>query len=169
MIFEVNAMVKRKNRRTLIVISAGLLIIAATAVMIVINLIRDVDSASSDWASRVMIGPKYAFMVFPVILEELLLLRSIYKLIHWNPKRTAKICYILSASLVLAALVFQILVNTRVITASVFPNNGKAGAPSSQLVITFIATEWIAILASFILGSLNPKPISIEVNGGNEL
>ena len=138
------------NKRKILVLSIGFTLIAVTCITIVIFLIQDFRNASP-LDKRLMV-PIYFFLVFPIILEELSLLRSVYKLIIFNPRTSAKICYIISVVIVFAALIFQLLAFTNVITKDILPDGPQAA--SSRFVVMLILTGWSAVLVSFALGSV---------------
>jgi len=140
------------NKRKILVLSIGATLILITCIIIVIFLIHDIKTEAFDPLDKRLIAPVYIFFVFPIILEELSLLRSVYKLINFSPRTSAKICYIISVFIVFMALLFQLLVFTKIITKDIFPEGPKAA--SSRFHETLLLTEWPVILASFALGSV---------------
>ncbi len=139
------------SKRNIFVLSIGFTLIVATCIAIVIFLIHDIRNASFDTLDKKIIAPIYFFFVFPIILEELSLLRSVYKLINYSSRTLAKICWIISGVIVFAALIFQLLVFTKVITKDIFPEGSIAA--SSRLNELLLLTEWPVLIASFALGS----------------
>ena len=139
------------NKRKSLILSIGFALILVTCIIIATFLIRDINNIASDPLDKSLIAPIYFFFVFPIILEELSLLRCVYKLINYNPKTTAKICYIISAIIAFVALIFQLLVFTKVITKDIFPEGPKAA--SSRLYELLLLTEWPVLFVSFALGS----------------
>ena len=134
------------NKRKTLVLSIGFALIALTCIILVVFLIRDISNESIDPLDKKLIAPIYCFFVFPIILEELSLLRSVYKILNFNPKTSAKICYIISVVIASAALVFQLLVYTKVIT--------YGPAAQSYFIVMLLLIEWSAVFASFALGSI---------------
>ena len=106
----------------------------------------------SDPIDRAIVGPVYLFMMFPLILEESSLLRSVYKLVKYKPEGAVKVCYIVSAAVVASALTFQSLCYTNVITPTAFFPEGPVAA-TSRFTVLQLTVEWSAIIVSFILGS----------------
>ena len=139
------------NKRKILVLSIGFTLILVTCITIVIFLIHDIKTESFDSLDKRLIAPVYFFLVFPIILEELSLLRSVYKLVNYNPRTSARICYVISAILVFLSMFFQLLVFTNVITKNIFPEGPRAA--SSRLYEMLLLTEWPVILVSFALGS----------------
>lgn len=139
------------NKRKILVLSIGFTLILVTCITIVIFLIHDIKTESFDSLDKRLIAPVYFFFVFPIILEELSLLRSVYKLVNYNPRTSARICYVISAILVFLSMFFQLLVFTNVITKNIFPEGPRAA--SSRLYEMLLLTEWPVILVSFALGS----------------
>ncbi len=139
------------NKQKTLVLSIGFALIALTCIILVVFLIRDISNESIDHIGKKLIAPIYFFFAFPIILEELSLLRSVYKILNFNPKTSAKICYIISAVIASLALVFQLLVYTKVITHDIFPDGPTAQAYLSEMLLLI---EWSAVFASFILGSI---------------
>lgn len=142
---------KRMNKRKVLVLTIGFALILITCITIVVFLIRDIKNESFDPLDKRIIAPIYFFFALPIILEELSLLRSVYKLINFNPRTPAKICYVISAAMVFAALIFQLLVFTKIITEDIFLEGPKAA--SSRLNELLLLTEWPVTLISFVLGS----------------
>lgn len=77
------------NRRKILVLSIGFTLILITCIIVVIFLIHDIKTEAFDPLDKKLIAPVYVFFVFPIILEELSLLRSVYKLINFRPKTSA--------------------------------------------------------------------------------
>ncbi len=139
------------KKRKKLVVSIGFAVILVTCIIIAIFLIRDINNTEYDPLDKSLITPVYIFLVFPIILLELSLLRSVYKLISSRPKPSTKFCYIISIVIVCAALFFQLLVCTNIITENIFPEGPKAA--SSRFIEMHLLIEWTALIVSFILGS----------------
>ena len=82
---------KRMNKRKNLVLSIGFTLVLVTCITIVVFLIQDIRNESFDPLDKKLIAPIYFFFVFPIILEELSLLRSVYKLINLSPRPSAKL------------------------------------------------------------------------------
>ena len=131
-----------------LILSIGFAIIALTCITIIAFLIRELGNEEIDPIDKEIIIPIYFFFAFSIILQELSLLRSVYKLIAFNPRRSAKICYVISAVIISVALIFELLVFTKVITYHTMPER-----PSFAGLL--LLTEWSAIIVSFALGSVS--------------
>lgn len=136
-----------------LILSIGFAIIALTCITFIILLIRDFGNEEIDPIGQKIIIPIYFFFAFPIILQELSLLRSVYKLIAFNPRRSAKICYVISAVIISVALIFGLLVFTKVITYHILPE--RPSAESSRFAGLLLLTEWSAVIVSFALGSVS--------------
>ena len=141
-----------KARAVLIV---GSILIFITFVLSFVLLITDLINNEYNARDRGILRMAYAFMLFPVVLEEASLLRSVYKLVKHKPDGAAKICWIISAAVVACALVFQMLCYTNVITQNIFPEGPKAA--SSRFTVLQLIVEWSALIISLVLGSVKHK------------
>ena len=128
-----------------LILSIGFAIIALTCITIIAFLIRDLGNEEIDPIDKEMIILVCFFWGLPIILQELSLLRSVYKLIAFNPRRSAKICYVISAVIISVALIFELLVFTKVITYHTMPAFAEL----------LLLTEWSAVIVSFALGSVS--------------
>ncbi len=88
------------------------------------------------------------FFIFPVFAVEFTCIRSIYKILKYEPKGIVKICYIISALLALAAFIFQCLMFSGAI--SFIDDSGSSKLQQRMLFLT----EWPIFIISFILGSI---------------
>ncbi len=139
------------KKRKIIMLSIGITLIVITFIASIILLIYNYIY-EKDPINIKLIFPTWFFLIFPIVLEELSLLRSVYKLVNYNSRTIPRVCYIISAILVFLSLVFQILVFTNIITESIFPEGPPAA--SSRLIELLLLTEWPVIIISFLLGSL---------------
>lgn len=128
-----------------LILSIGFAIIALTCITIIAFLIRELGNEEIDPIDKEMIILVCFFWGLPIILQELSLLRSVYKLIAFNPRRSAKICYVISAVIISVALIFELLVFTKVITYYKRPSFAEL----------LLLTEWSAVIVSFALGSVS--------------
>ncbi len=133
-------------------------IIALTAIVMIICFIRDFTDITNDKIDQGFTCVYYLFFIFPILLEEIVLFRSVHRIFNADFRGFLKICCIVSASLVFCALVLQILVFARVITADMLPE--RPGAESSHLLGILFLTEWPVIIVSFILGSFRKKVLN---------
>lgn len=143
------------NKKRKCVLAVGIAIFVLSIVAMILCFIRDVNEITIDLRERTTIYVYYIFIVSPILLEEIVLFRSVRRIFNADFMGFFKICCIVSASLVFCALVFQILVFTRVITADMLPD-GPTPA-SYRLLVTILLTEWPVIIVSFILGSFRKK------------
>ena len=144
------------KKREKLVKSIGYTLILVTCISIVISFIYEIKTTpvnASFYKNPTMEATViYFFFALPVIWEELLLLRSVYKLTCFSSRISAKICYIISIAVLCVALVFQLLVFTGVITDDIMPN-GPTPA-SSRFAGLILLTEWPVIFLSIILESV---------------
>ena len=127
--------------KKILVLSIGFFLVTLTAAALIIWLI---PRAKADYSQHpdlfdlreIVVGFSVLFFS-PIILEELTLLRSVYKLLFFHPGTAAKVCYILSAIVLFLTLVFHILFLTL--------NNPYDG---------YALFSWPIILVSFLLGSV---------------
>ena len=139
------------NKRKTLVLSIGFTLILLTCITFVILLIYDCATIS-EVDDQVFTIFCFFLFAFPIILEELTLLISVYKLINFRPRIAAKICYILSVVIVVVALIFQLLVFTKIITPNMLFSPEGGVAPSSRLVESLLLTLWTVPPISFALG-----------------
>lgn len=146
------------NKKSKIVSVVRKTILALTAIVMIICFIRDFTDIKNDKIDQGLTCFYYLFFVFPILLEEIVLFRSVRRIFNADFRGFFKICCIVSASLIFCALVFQVLVFTRVITADMLPDG--PGAASSRLLEILFLTEWPVIIVSFILGSFRKKVLN---------
>ena len=150
------------KKREKLVKSIGYTLILVTCITIVISFVYEIKTTHvSFYKSPIKEATViYFFVVFPIVLEELSLLRSVCKLTCFSPKISAKMCYIISIVVLCVALIFQLLVFTGVITKDILPEG--PGDEGSRLVVLLLWTEWPVIFLSFILGSVKSGKIQPE-------
>ena len=152
------------KKREKLVKSIGYTLISLTCIAIVISFVYEIKTTpvnASFYKNPTMETTViYFFFALPVIWEELLLLRSVYKLTCFSSRISAKICYIISIAVLCVALVFQLLVCTGVITDDIMPNGPTAA--SSRFAGLILLTEWPVVFLSFILGSVKSGKIQSE-------
>ncbi len=100
----------------------------------------------SDWLIIVSV-----FLIFPAFPVELSCIRSVYKILKYEPKGVVKVCYVVSAVLSLSAFVFQCLVFSGVIDLV-----DESGSPRLYEGLLLL-TEWPVFIISFILGSIKNR------------
>ncbi len=93
----------------------------------------------------------YVFFGTPALLMELSCIRSVYKLLRYEPSGKVKVCYFISAIITLAAFVFQYLIFFGTVDFSYGP--GRVKLQENVLLLT----GWPVIIVSFILGSIPMK------------
>ena len=152
------------KKREKLVKSIGYTLILVTCIAIVISFVYEIKTTpvnDSFYKNPTMeFTLIYFFFALSVICEELLLLRSVYKLTCFSSRISAKICYIISAVIVFAALIFQLLVFTGVITPDILPEG--PGDKGSRLLFLLLWTEWPVVFVSFNLGSVKSGKIESD-------
>lgn len=141
------------KKRKILVLSTGFTLILITCIIIVISFIDTATIEELDPIDRRLIVPFYILLGFPIVLEELLLMRSVYKLTILRPLKSAKICCIISMFILLAVLVFQGLFFAGIITEDILPDGPTA--KSSRIIELLLLTEWPVVLLAGILTSVN--------------
>ena len=148
------------EKRKKFVLSIGFTIILITCITILVSFIHDIRIESADPLDKRLLVPVYFLLVFPIIPEELFLLISVYKLVNYNPRTLAKICYIISIVILLTALVFQFSVFTGVITDDIMPE-GKTAA-NSRFIELLLLTEWPVVFVSSFLWNVKSGKIESD-------
>ena len=95
----------------------------------------------------------FAYIIFgtPALLLELSGIRSIYRILQYNPQGSSRICLVISAILSFLAFVFQILM-----FAGVLDFTQESGSIKLQETVLFL-TGWSSVIISFVLGSISKK------------
>lgn len=93
----------------------------------------------------------YISCVSPALLEELSCIRSVYRILKYEPHGAIRICWLISAILSFSALVFQVLVFTGVLDFT-----KESGSLKLQETVLFLTGLPVVIL-SFVLGSIRKK------------
>ncbi len=150
---------KSKNQKHKIFLWIALAFFALTLVVHLAGIVSSYHEIKADFPddpSRVHIEFEwlkiaYILAVFPSLPVELSCIRSIYKLLKYEPHGAVRICYIISAGIAFAAFVFQCLVFSGVI--DLVEESGDARLEHRMLLIT----EWPVFIISFILGSIKKR------------
>lgn len=93
----------------------------------------------------------YIVLVGPSLLVELSCIRSVYRILKYEPKGIIRICWLFSAVLSFSALVFQILVFRGVVDLT----SGRTTV--SLKVNSLLLTEIPVAIVSFLLCSIHKK------------
>ena len=93
----------------------------------------------------------YIVLVGPSLLVELSCIRSVYRILKYEPKGIIRICWLFSAVLSFSAFVFQILVFTGVV--DLLEGRTTLGLLEGSLALTEIPVA----IVSFILCSIHKK------------
>lgn len=143
----------------ILVLSIGIMIIAATCVLLGVVCLRTVASISSWDQLDILdiIDIKIAIIIFlgvklPIIPQEIMLLRSVYNLCFLRAKASAKVRYIVAAVIALSVLVFECLYFTNTISyKDIFP----ADHDGNRVAVILLFTQWPLVLLTGILTSVN--------------
>ena len=147
------------NKRKKLTLIIGFTIILITFVLSLVALVYEyvtVETEPGDpFPIEKIIFPFYFFFFFPIILHELSLLRSAHKLINFTPGTVAKICLVVSIVIAAAALAFELLACTGIITEDIFPEPELPGAASQQdsFILLWFFLGWPMFWVSFAFGS----------------
>ena len=148
------------EKRKKIVLSIGFALILITCIVHIVLFIHENTIEPVGFFDKRINVPFYFIFVFPIIPEELFLLISVYKLVNYNPRTFAKICYIISIVILLTALVFQFSVFTGVITDDIMPE-GKTAA-NSRFIELLLLTEWPVVFVSSFLWNVKSGKIESD-------
>lgn len=146
---------KTMKTKKLIMIIVGVLLILLSLAAMITGLVKEMLDKLNDQIDRSLIGPVFLFLYFPVLLEEISLFISAYRLIFSKPEGAARICCITAVILVSCALIFQILSFANVINYKILPDGPKAA--TSLFTVILLLTEWPVVIISFILGCVGIK------------
>ncbi|MBO7376338.1 MAG: hypothetical protein J6V01_04455, partial [Clostridia bacterium] len=130
-------------KKKAVILSIGFSIIAVTIVLALIDMNKGIAEAS-DYFDRILVPPLMFAFSMPVILQELLLLRSVYKLTFNNPSVATKICCVIASVVSLAVIVFVILYMTEVIRPSAFFSS-DSGIDGNRLAVLVLCTAWPSV------------------------
>ena len=145
-----------KKSRLFLWISLSIFALTVIAVLtsIIVSYCQLITDSPDDTISAYMEGLAviiYIFIMVPVLAIELSCIRSVYKILKYEPKGIVKICYWISAILSFSAFVFYCLCLVGVIRLQ----NMENGQDYTADVILF--TEWLVFIISFVLGSVHKK------------
>lgn len=148
------------NKRKKLTLIIGFTIILITFVLSLVALVYEyvtVETEPGDpFPIEKIIFPFYFFFFFPIILHELSLLRSAHKLINFTPGTVAKICLVVSIVISTAALAFELLAYTGIITQDIFPKaepGPGAASQQSSFILLWFFLGWPLFWVSFAFGS----------------
>ena len=89
-------------------------------------------------------------LIFPFLGSELSGIRSVYKILKYEPRGLVKICYIISSLSAFFAVVFFYIASFGLIS---FVEDGGYNYTATVLLFT----EWPTFVLSFVLGSISHK------------
>ena len=93
----------------------------------------------------------YIMLGIPALLVELSCIRSVYRILKYEPNGTIRICWLISALLSFSAFVFQVLIFTGVLDFT--KDSGSLKLQETVLLLT----GWPVVIVSFVLGSIRKK------------
>ena len=95
----------------------------------------------------------FAYIMFGIaaLLVELSCIRSVYRILKYEPHGVIRICWLISAILSFSAFVFQVLMFTGVLDFT-----KESGSIKLQETVLLL-TEWPVVIVSFVLGSIRKK------------
>ena len=91
------------NKKSKCVLAGGIAIFALTAIALIFSFIRDSNNITIDQIDQTVTYAFYIFVVSPILLEEIVLFRSVYRFVNVDFWGLVKICCIVSASLTFCA------------------------------------------------------------------
>ena len=143
---------KKQKSKIFLYISLAVLALLAVTVITDITLkyyqiqndfANDVRMANDLTVSLIMVA---VFFIIPIFIVGLSCIRSVYKILQYEPNGFAKTCYLISAIVSFSAFLFLLLWLLGWI-------DFKTGIKELILLLT----EWPIIIVSFILGSIPIK------------
>ncbi len=152
-----------KAKKASIFLWISLSIFALSLIMFFVKLVSlyyEFQTTSSALSSNDFIRFEYNFVIelfayimfgIPALLLELSGIRSIYRILKYNPQGTSRICLLISAIISFFAFVFQALM-----FAGVLDFTQDSGSIKLQETV-FLLTGWPVFIVSFILSSLPVK------------
>ena len=98
----------------------------------------------------------FAYIIFgiPALLLELSHIRSVYRILKYEPYGVIRICWLISAIMSFSAFVFQILMFTGILDFT-----KESGSLKSQETVLFL-TGLPVVIVSLVLGSISKKTSS---------
>ena len=146
------------NKKARLFLRIGLVIFALSVIGLLICIIRsyyllearfpnDPDIVRNEFLFSLGMG---IFILYPTLAIELSCIRSVYKILKYQPKKIAKICYWISVVLSVSTLVFQCLI-------LVIVNISPGTSLDNYAVDIFLLTGWPVFILSFVLGSIPIK------------
>ena len=154
---------KMKKSRLFLWIS--LAFFALSLVIFLVNMVLgyyEFKTTSSTLSPNDLIRFEYAFVIellvyimfgIPFLLTELSCVRSVYRILKYEPHGVIRICWLISAILAFSALVFQTLMFTGVLDFT-----KESGSIKLHETVLFL-TGWPIVIVSFVLGSIRKKRI----------
>ena len=149
---------RNKKSRLFLWISLSLFALSLIAFFVKIALLYgDFKATSSTLSPNDLIHFQYAFVIelfayvlfgIPALLLELCGIRSVYRILKYQPRGAVKICLLIAAILSFSAFVFQALM-----FAGVLDFTQDSGSLKLQETVLLL-TGWPVVIVSFVLGSM---------------
>ena len=126
----------------------------------IVSLYYEFKTTSSTLSPNDLIRFEYAFVVelswyimlgAPALLVELSCIRSVYRILKYEPHGFIRICWLISSILSFSAFVFLALMFTGVLDFT-----KESGSTKLQDTVLLL-TEWPVVVVSFVLGSIRKK------------
>lgn len=150
-----------KKSRLFLWISLAFLALSLVIFLVeIVLLYYEFKTTSSTLSPNDLIRFEYAFVIelfayimfgIPALLVELSCIRSVYRILKYEPHGAIRICWLISAILSFSAFVFLVLMFTGVLDFT-----KESGAIKLQETILLL-TEWPVVIVSFVLGSIRKK------------
>ena len=142
------------NKKLKIFLCIALIFFTLTVVLTVNDLQMEYYQIKSDFSddykilthSTAVLYAVAIVFVFPIFAVELSCIRSVYKLLKYNPCGVIKVCYLISAILSFLSFTLYCLIHLKIV-------GFKTGVRESVLLVI----EWPIFIVSFILGSIPIK------------
>ena len=147
------------NKKCKIFLRIGFAIFIFSIIAFILGIISSYFKIKADFPDdNAKIKAEFVFTLFfapwiicPFLASELSCIRSIYKILKYNPKGVVKICYIVSSVLAFISIIFQCLVSAGVLDFN------EIGVEQNATFYILLPTECVLFILSFALGSVCHK------------
>lgn len=160
-----------KNKRHGLFLWASFTLFALSVIVVILNMIVSYYKVKTEFPTDdmritdelVAIVLISVWIIIPSLASELSCIRSVYKILKYEPTGYVKLCYIISASLAFLSFSFQWLIFVGLINLEAI----RPGENFTAHVLLF--TQWPSFILSFVLGSIPIGHIStiVEHNSNN--
>lgn len=143
-----------KKHKATIFLLISLSALALLAISVIVDMILEYYQIQSDFANDVRMANDLTaslvvvavFFIIPIFAVGFSCIRSVYKILRYEPSGIVKMCYLLSAIISFLAFILQL-----------FWLIGLVDFKTGIKEIVLFLTEWPIFIISFLLGSISIK------------